>query len=101
VAPEEEAELRAIERAVGKRLPRVILPDFDYKARPQGALEVPVAERIAEIRKRKAEERARAKINAERRAAHQAAEETRRTAAPKPTPGGGRGRGRRPPFRSN
>ncbi|HSR15451.1 MAG TPA: DEAD/DEAH box helicase, partial [Gemmatimonadales bacterium] len=60
VAPEEEGELRAIERAVGKRLPRVVLPDFDYKARPEGKLEVPIAERIAEIRKRKAEERARA-----------------------------------------
>ena len=93
VAPEEERELKAIERAVGKRLPRVILPDFDYKARPQGVLEVPIAQRIAEIRKRKAEERARAKINAERRAAHQAAEEARQASgASKPKPGGGRGR---------
>ena len=93
VAPEEERELKAIERAVGKRLPRVILPDFDYKARPEGVLEVPIAQRIAEIRKRKAEERARAKINAERRAAHQAAEEARQASgASKPKPGGGRGR---------
>ena len=29
------ASLRAIERAIGKRLPRVTLPDFDYQARPQ------------------------------------------------------------------
>ena len=35
VAPEEEASLRAIERAVGKPLPRVILPDFDYKQKPE------------------------------------------------------------------
>ena len=35
VAPEEEADLRAIERAIGRTLPRVTLPDFDYKARPQ------------------------------------------------------------------
>ena len=93
VAPEEERELKAIERAVGKRLPRVILPDFDYKARPEGVLEVPIAQRIAEIRKRKAEERARAKINAERRAAHLAAEEARRASGgSKPRPGSGRGR---------
>jgi ATP-dependent RNA helicase RhlE len=69
VAPEEEADLRAIERAVGKALPRVTLPDFDYRARPQAQLEVPRAQRIAEIRARKAEERARAKAKAERRAA--------------------------------
>jgi ATP-dependent RNA helicase RhlE len=30
VAPEEESSLRSIERAIGKRLPRVVLPDFDY-----------------------------------------------------------------------
>ncbi|HEY7924894.1 MAG TPA: DEAD/DEAH box helicase [Vicinamibacteria bacterium] len=31
VAPEDEASLRAIERAVGKPLPRVVLSDFDYR----------------------------------------------------------------------
>ena len=30
VAPNEEADLRAIEQAIGKRLPRVTVPDFDY-----------------------------------------------------------------------
>ena len=59
VAPDEESDLRAIERAVGRSLPRVTLPDFDYKARPQARLEIPLAERIAAIRARKAEERAR------------------------------------------
>ena len=34
VAPEEEDDLRRIERAIGKRLPRVIVPDFDYAAVP-------------------------------------------------------------------
>jgi ATP-dependent RNA helicase RhlE len=34
VAPEDESSLRAIERAIGKPLPRVLLPDFDYKQRP-------------------------------------------------------------------
>jgi ATP-dependent RNA helicase RhlE len=37
VAPEDEAALRAIERAVGKPLPRVLLPDFDYRQRPSEA----------------------------------------------------------------
>jgi ATP-dependent RNA helicase RhlE len=68
VAPEEEGSLRDIERAIGKRLPRVTMPDFDYASRPATALEVPHAQRIAEIRARKAEDRARARANAERRA---------------------------------
>ncbi len=68
VAPEEEGELRQIERAVGKRLPRVVLPDFNYSARAEARLEVPLAERIAAIRAKKAEDRARAKVKAERRA---------------------------------
>ena len=34
VAPEDESGLRAIERAIGKLLPRVLLPDFDYKQKP-------------------------------------------------------------------
>jgi ATP-dependent RNA helicase RhlE len=68
VAPEEEGELRQIERAVGKRLPRVILPDFNYSARAEARLEIPLAERIAAIRAKKAEDRARAKIKADRKA---------------------------------
>ncbi|MCA1650479.1 MAG: ATP-dependent helicase, partial [Acidobacteria bacterium] len=69
VAPDEEPELRDIERAIGRRLPRVTVPDFDYTAKPQAKFEVPIAQRIAEIRTRKREERARAQINAARRAA--------------------------------
>ena len=67
VAPEEEADLRGIERAIGRTLPRITLPDFDYKARPHVRLEIPIAQRIAAIRTRKAEERVRAKANADRR----------------------------------
>jgi len=70
VAPDEEADLRAIERAVNARLLRVTLPDFDYTARAAERLEIPIHERIAEIRARKAGERQRAKEKAERRAAH-------------------------------
>ncbi len=35
MAPEEEDSIRAIEKAINSRLPRVTLPDFDYQARPQ------------------------------------------------------------------
>jgi ATP-dependent RNA helicase RhlE len=70
VAPDEEESVRAIERAIAKRLPRVTLPDFDYQARA-ASLEVPHAQRIAEIRKRKAEDRMRAQANAARRAQSQ------------------------------
>ncbi len=34
VSPQEETDLGRIERAIGKRLPRVTVPDFDYGARP-------------------------------------------------------------------
>ena len=34
VSPEEEASVRDIEKAIGKRLSRVTVPDFDYQARP-------------------------------------------------------------------
>ena len=69
VSPDEEADFAQIERAIGKRVPRQTLAGFDYKARAAERLEVPIAERIAAIRARKAEERARAKAKAERRAA--------------------------------
>jgi len=67
VAPEEESNLKAIERAIRKGLPRVTLPDFDYRARPKAKLEVPLTERIAAIRARKSQERVRAKAKAARR----------------------------------
>jgi ATP-dependent RNA helicase RhlE len=78
VAPEEATDLAAIERAIGRRLPRITVPGFDYAKAPAERFEVPIAERIAAIRTRKAEERRRAKEKAERRVAHQAAEEARR-----------------------
>jgi ATP-dependent RNA helicase RhlE len=71
VSPEEEANLRDIEKAIGRRLPRVTMPDFDYNARTQAKLEIPLAQRIAEIRARKRDERARAALNAARRSANQ------------------------------
>ncbi len=80
VSPDEEADLRAIERAVGRRIERVTLPGFDYAKRGAERLEVPLAERIAVIRARKAQERAAARANAERRAGLGAP--VRRSAAP-------------------
>jgi ATP-dependent RNA helicase RhlE len=50
VAPEEENDLRGIERAIGRRLPRVMLPGFDYTKRPAEKLEVPLATRLAAMR---------------------------------------------------
>jgi ATP-dependent RNA helicase RhlE len=70
VSPEEQTDLAAIERAIGKRLPRITVPGFDYAKAPAERFEVPLAERIAQIRARKAEERLRAKQKAERRMAH-------------------------------
>lgn len=68
VSQEEQGDLRAIERAVGKSLPKKTLAGFDYQGGAAERLEIPIAERIAEIRARKAEERARAKAKAERKA---------------------------------
>jgi ATP-dependent RNA helicase RhlE len=105
VSPDEENDLRAIERAIGKRLPRVTVPDFDYSHRPAEKLEVPIQERIAAIRARKAEERARAKAKAERKASLAAAPPastapSRRTASPTgPGPASAARRRRRAPRR--
>jgi len=67
VSPDEMGDLVAIERAIGKALPRLKLAGFDYAQRPAERLEVPLAERIAAIRARKSEDRARARANAARR----------------------------------
>ncbi|HEV8639970.1 MAG TPA: DEAD/DEAH box helicase [Methylomirabilota bacterium] len=66
VSPAEEADFRSIEHAFGTRIPRVTLPGFDYTARATERLEVPMAQRIAAIRARRADERARSRTNAAR-----------------------------------
>lgn len=60
VAPEEESDLRRIEKAVGKALPRLQLEGFRYDAKADAPLEIPLGERVAVIRARKAEDKARA-----------------------------------------
>jgi ATP-dependent RNA helicase RhlE len=71
-SPQEGKELAAIERAVGKRLDRRQVDGFDYGARPAGRFEIPVGERIAAIRARKADERSRARKRLEDQAQGQA-----------------------------
>ena len=93
VSPQEENELRRIERVLGKRLPRVTMPDFDYSARPEGALEIPLSKRFAAIRAKKAEDRARGAEKSKRRAAHGKTAQVPRPAASAPA---AKSHGRRP-----
>jgi ATP-dependent RNA helicase RhlE len=90
VSPEERTDLAAIEKAIHKSLPRITVPGFDYAAAPAERFEVPIGERIAQIRARKAQERQRAKEKAERRTAHEAAmrsrEEQKRQRSAMPAP---------------
>jgi len=57
VAPNEEGDLRTIERAIGTRIARATLPDFDYGQRLSERLEIPLAERLAVIRAQRAGQR--------------------------------------------
>jgi ATP-dependent RNA helicase RhlE len=66
-SPEEQGDLRAIERELGKPIPRRQLDGFDYTKRADEKLEIPIQERIAAIRARKADERKRAAEKAARR----------------------------------
>ncbi|MDQ3606834.1 MAG: DEAD/DEAH box helicase [Gemmatimonadota bacterium] len=77
VAPEEERDFKAIERAVGKTIPRRTLEGFEYRKVPEERFEIPIQERIAEIRRRKAEDRGRAKEKADRKAQRESAESSR------------------------
>ena len=44
VSRDEAGDLAQIERAVGRRLPQITVPDFDYTARAAAVLEVPLQE---------------------------------------------------------
>ncbi len=68
VSPKEAEHLRAIERAVGKALPPVTIPEFDYDAKTAAKLEIPIAERMATHRAQRAFERQRTKEKEARRA---------------------------------
>src|SRR5262249_20125895 len=51
LSPQEEGSFRSCERTVGTRIARVMLPVFDYRARPAERLEVPVARRLSNVRR--------------------------------------------------
>jgi len=103
VAPQEQGDLAAIERAVGKRLDRLTLEGFDYDKKPEERFEIPIAERIAAIRARKSEERARAREKAERKAQRSGqpgqSQGAQAAQAPKSGPQANRGKGQQRPAR--
>ncbi|MFV2073007.1 MAG: DEAD/DEAH box helicase [Thermoanaerobaculales bacterium] len=94
-SPAERPLVAAIERAVGRKLDRRQLEGFNYKAQPEGRLEIPIGERIAAIRARKSEERKRARAKAgtsARRTAGRGAPKPSRSADAPARPGRPRGR---------
>jgi ATP-dependent RNA helicase RhlE len=94
VSPQEETDLRAIERAIGKPLPRVTLPDFDYSKRPTEKLEIPVGQRLAEHRARQSQGRRRPQGGGRGPGQSQGAGQGQRPAGGGRGPGGaGRGAG--------
>jgi ATP-dependent RNA helicase RhlE len=50
VSPEEEPDVRGIERAIGRKLPRLTVSGFDYSRRPSAKLEIPLYGRLARMR---------------------------------------------------
>jgi ATP-dependent RNA helicase RhlE len=62
VSPDEDRELQDIEHALGKRLPRVTLPEFDYAKKTTERLEIPIAERLRAHRAARGPARGRAQV---------------------------------------
>jgi ATP-dependent RNA helicase RhlE len=81
VSPAETADFRQIERHIKIRIKQTTLAEFDYQARSEEALEIPLAQRIAAIRAKKAEDRARAAAKARAKQ-----ERTGATGTPGPAP---------------
>lgn len=69
VSPEEEGDMRRIEKAVNATIQRVKLDNFSYDLAEGEEIEIPLQERIAKIRAKKREDRERAKAKADRKAA--------------------------------
>ena len=63
-APEESPLVRAIEKVTGKKIEQRLVKGFDYNRKSDEQLEVPIGDRIAEIRARKRQERERAEARA-------------------------------------
>jgi ATP-dependent RNA helicase RhlE len=103
VSPDEDKDLRTIERTVGQRLARRTLEGFDYQTSPAERFEVPIRERIAQIRAQRAEERARSRAKAQAKSERQsdiAAERERRATTGAQSPRPRRRRRRRRPNAS-
>jgi len=103
VAPEEEANLRAIERSIKKQLPRVVLPGFDYTRKAPEKLEVPLQQRLAAMRSARGSGRPRHPEGhgrpPDRGRSHAPHARTHGSSRP-PSRGSGAGRRRRSPSRS-
>jgi len=67
VSPDEERTLRSIEQSLGRRLPRQMIPGFDYEKKALERLEVSLAERIAAFRTRRDWDRTRRNEKKERK----------------------------------
>jgi len=66
ISADEMYDFGQIERTIKTRIEQVKLENFDYNAKPSEALEVPIAQRIAEIRAYKSACRARAAAKTQR-----------------------------------
>ncbi len=66
-SPAEQPLVNAIERAVGRSIARRTVEGFDYRAAPEGRLEIPIKERLAAHRARRSEERSRSKSSRQSR----------------------------------
>ncbi|HKW14362.1 MAG TPA: DEAD/DEAH box helicase [Candidatus Krumholzibacteria bacterium] len=88
VSPQEEKDMLRIERAIGKRLPRITVPDFDYKARPEARLELSNRERRDISRTRNTGQRSKQGGGGGQRRGGQGSGKGR------PSSGGGGGKGR-------
>ncbi|HNX76839.1 MAG TPA: DEAD/DEAH box helicase [Candidatus Rifleibacterium sp.] len=85
VSPDEMYDFSQIERTIKTRIEQVKLENFDYTTKPTEALEVPLAQRIAEIRAFKAACRNRAAEKQSRRTGAPAATTTRNEPARRTT----------------
>ena len=82
VTPEDEEDVRRIERALGSQLTRVRLAGFAYDAEGDAPLEIPLGERLAAMRSKKAAGRSRSSARKNGDARTSAAPGKRTAAAP-------------------
>lgn len=75
VAPDEQQDFGRIERAVGTKIERVRVEGFEYDAKGAAPLEIPREERIRAMRKKRAEDRARAAEKKKRKSGTEAQKE--------------------------